>query len=237
LTEREKKHLGEKAIAALNIERGRQDVARQDYRLAEEELSAENKALVLREPQLDTYWVIATVPLSKLRRISFPDAPGGKGSPVRIHNRAAWAEGTFRRGRVDTLVGALEEETRLARVLVTVPDPLAIREKSSDKPPLMIGAFVEALIEGDKIENVVRLERDYVREGDTLWVMKDGKLEIREVEVVFRDAKYAYIEKGVNESDLVVTTNLSTVTQGAELRRREAERLPEEKPEQGSRDQ
>jgi hypothetical protein len=38
------------------------------------------------------------------------------------------------------------------------------------------------------------------------------------VEVVFRDQEYVYISAGLDEDDLVVTTNLATVVDGAPLR-------------------
>jgi multidrug efflux system membrane fusion protein len=44
----------ELAKSNLSIQMGRQDVARKDFELIGQELSAENKALVLREPQLES---------------------------------------------------------------------------------------------------------------------------------------------------------------------------------------
>jgi hypothetical protein len=49
---------------------------------------------------LNTCWVEATVPLSKLRRLSVPDSRGGIGSTVRIRNRTAWPEGVYRTGHL-----------------------------------------------------------------------------------------------------------------------------------------
>jgi len=168
---------------------------------------------------VDTYWVETTVPQAKLRWLSFPQAPGEKGSEVRIRNRSAWPEGTVRIGHLDRLVGALEGRTRLARVLVTVEDPLGYRSRSSDLPPLMIGAYVEARIQAKAIPDVIRLDRDYVRTNDTVWIMKDGRLAIRDVRIVFRDTEYAYIQSGLQPTDPVVTTNLTTVVDGARLRK------------------
>lgn len=269
------------AIADLNVEMGRQDVARKDFQLLDESLSPENEALVLRKPQLDaaratvesaraaveqaklelqrtgikapfdahilsrnvnvgsqvapgdnlgrlvgldTYWVATTVPLAKLRWLSFPDASSGEtGSEVLIRNRGAWPEGEYRRGSLYKLVGALESQTRMARVLVSVPDPLAYRTDSTRVPALMIGAFMEARIRGREISDVIRLSRDYIRKDDTVWIMENETLRIRDVNIIFRDAEYAYIADGLNDDDLVVTTNLTTVVDGARLRRADAE--------------
>lgn len=259
------------AQADLSLEKGQQEIARQDYRLLGDSLSPDNRSLVLREPQLesvkarveaarasvaqarlalerttvkapfdahiltrnvnlgsqvapgdnlarlvgtDRYWVTATVPLSQLRRLRFPEN-GTRGPEVRLRNRAAWPEGVYRTGYLYKLVGALDQQTRLARVMVEVPDPLAYR---TDAPGLIIGAFLETHIEGEAIEDVVRLNRDYLRDNETVWVMEDGQLRIREVDIVFRDARYAYIRAGLSADARVVTTNLSTVTEGAALR-------------------
>lgn len=166
---------------------------------------------------LNEYWVMATVPLSQLRWLSFPE-DGEKGSKVRIRNRTAWAEGEYREGYLYRLVGTLESDTRMAKVIVSVPDPMAHREENDGLPPLMIGAFVEASIQAQELEDVIRLERDYVRQGDRVWLMENGKLSIRGVDIVFRDANYAYIKSGLGDSAQVVTTNLSTVVDGAPLR-------------------
>ncbi len=267
------------AVADLNIEEGRQQVAKQDYQLLDENLTAENQALVLRQPQLnaararveaaraaveqskldlqrttikapfdahilsrnanvgsqvapgdnlgrlvgrDVYWVAATVPLSKLRWIDFPE-DGSMGANVQIRNRAAWPEDEYREGHIYKLVGALEPQTRMARVLVSVPDPLAFLPESKSKPALMIGSFVETRIQAKEIADVVRLNRDYVRKNDTVWVMEDSTLAIRDVDIEFQDANYAYIRNGVNGGERIVTTSLTTVVNGAKLRLQESD--------------
>ena len=167
---------------------------------------------------VDSYWVEASVPLSKVRWLNFSEDGGQRGSEVRVRNRTAWPEGEFRRGYLDQLVGALEGQTRMARVLVTVPDPRGYQSGSANRPSLMVGSFVEANMEGKELAEVVRLDRDYLREDETVWVMHDGKLQIREVDIVFQDARYAYISSGLQDGDQVITTNLSTVTEGAPVR-------------------
>ncbi len=166
---------------------------------------------------LDTYWVAATVPLAHLRWLRFPQE-GGEGSPVQVRNRTAWAPGESRDGTLFRLVGNLEEDTRMARVLVTVDDPLARREANAGEPPLMLGAWVEAVLQGKPLRDVVRLDRNYLRQDDTVWLMRDGELAIEPVRVAMRDAKFAYITDGLEGGEQVVTTNLATVSEGAPLR-------------------
>ncbi len=170
---------------------------------------------------VDEYWVTATVPLSHLRWLAFPEGSREQGAEVKIRSRTAWPEGQYRTGYLYKLMGALEGQTRLARVLVRVPGPLAYQDDST--PSLIIGAFVEASIKAKEIKDIVRLNRDYVREDETVWVMEEGKLRIQKVDIAFQDAKYAYISSGLSEEEQVVATNLSTVTDGARLRLSEPE--------------
>jgi multidrug efflux pump subunit AcrA (membrane-fusion protein) len=102
--------------------------------------------------------------------------------------------------------------------LIKVPDPLAMTPALKGKPKLMIGTFVEVHIQADAIENVVQLNRDYVRSNETVWVMKNEKLEIRKVAIVLTDDTHAYINEGLEDDEKVVTTDLSTVSNGLELR-------------------
>lgn len=166
----------------------------------------------------DYYWITATLPVSKLQWLSFPDDESEKGSPVKITNPTAWGIDGSREGYLDGQIGALEDQTRLARVLVKVADPLANTDTTKGKPKLMIGTFVEVNIQADPVQNVVRLNRDYVRSNKTVWVMKDEKLEIREVDIVLTDDVYAYIRKGLEDGEKVVITDLSTVSNGVGLR-------------------
>jgi RND family efflux transporter MFP subunit len=265
----------QQALALLEIEHGRQDIAERDYRELGKTLEDENRALVLREPQLrsaeaavqsaraalerarldlartrvtapfdaqvlsrevnlgsqvstgdtlarlvgvDEYWVETTVPLDRLRWLSFPGDSATSGSTVTLRHRTAWPEGQFRSGQLYRLVGELEGETRMARVLVSVNDPLSLKEASSALPPLVIGSFVQCHLEGRLIENVVKIERAHVRKDGTAWVMKDGRLEIRQLEIVFQDAENAYVRDGLADGDQVVTTSLASVRDGARLR-------------------
>lgn len=165
----------------------------------------------------EKYRVILSMPVSRLRWLRFPDSENEKGSPVRIRNTAAWPPDAYRTGYLDNQVGALDSQTRMARILVEVPDPLA-QNSAKGKPELIIGTFVESLVKGNEISNVVRLNRDHLRENNKVWIMQDGKLSIKEVEVLLTDNEYAYIRKGLNGGEQVITTNLSTVAEGVAVR-------------------
>lgn len=165
---------------------------------------------------LDTFWVEATVPVSRLRWLSLPegDQPGSR---VTVRNRNAWPEGETREGEVFRFIGELQGETRLARILVSVDDPLA-RDGDGERQRLMLGEYVECRIAGREIADAVRLQREYVRDDDTVWLMVDGQLVIQPVSIAFEDDTYAYIDDGLGSDDRVVTTRLATVREGLRLR-------------------
>ncbi len=269
----------EQAEASLEIEDGRQSLAKKELALLGESIDETNRALVLREPQfasiksqvraaeaavhrakldlqrtrvvapfdaqilsrsvnvgsqvgpgdelgqlvgIEEYWIMAAVPVRSLRWIQFPNS-GRPGSAVTLRNPDAWGPESERQGRVTRMIGTLDQQTRLARVLITVADPLGLK---SDVPSLILDTLIEARIEGKQIENVVRLSREYVHEHDTVWVMKDGRLEIRETDIVFRDAEYAYVREGVESGESVVTTTLATVADGVGLRKASDASMP-----------
>lgn len=162
---------------------------------------------------LQSYWVEATVPLNKLPRISLDGS-----HKVKIFNRTAWEKGEFREGRVNSIIGGLEDQTRMARVLVEVDDPLVRSEESQGKQPLIVGSYVECQISSDPLDNVVKLPREYLRKQDTAWIMQEGKLSIRELDIAFLDEEFAYISGGIEGGEHIVTTSLSRVSDGAELR-------------------
>lgn len=116
------------------------------------------------------------------------------------------------------MLGTLEYETRMARVLVEVKDPVSIKKGNESLPRLIIGSFVETSIQGKELDNVVKVNRDHIRSNETVWVMQGDSLDIREVGIEFQNSEYAFISSGLNDGDRVITTNLANVTQGAPLR-------------------
>lgn len=165
----------------------------------------------------DQYWVEATVPVSDLKWIAFPGPESEEGSKARIYDDAAWGSEEFRIGTVRRLAASLEEQGRMAQVIIEVEDPLSLHDSS--RPQLLIGSFVRVEFEGKKLENVVHLPRNLVHEDDRVWVFnEDGTLDIRKVDVALRGRDYVVVTGGLHPGERIVTTSLSAPVQGMALR-------------------
>lgn len=166
----------------------------------------------------DAYWIQALVPMEQLQWIRFPDSQGQDGSVVRIYNPSAWPARQYRRGQVLRLMGQLEVAGRMAQVLISVCDPLSL-EDGNDQPPLLVGMYVRADIEGRPVSDAVALPRAYLRDGSTVWVMNDDNaLEIRDVEIIFRGREAVYVTAGLLDGERVVSSDLSAPVAGMPLR-------------------
>ena len=167
----------------------------------------------------DYYWVEATVPVDQLQWIEVPVSTGTKGPPVRLYSEAGWGGEQYREGHVVRLMNSLEEEGRMARLLVEVEDPLALTPGRAGRPRLLLGEYVRVEIEARELEGVVAVDRRLVRDDETVWIMNEqGQLAIREVDIVFRGREQFLLRGGVEEGDLLVVTELSAPVEGMPLR-------------------
>jgi len=172
---------------------------------------------------VEEYWVVVNLSLRKIPWLRF-DNEGNKATKVIIRDKKAWKAGQSREGKLIKFIGSLEDQSRLARLIVSVKDPLGLKNDStSNSPALIINSFVEVELFADELEDVVRLDRDNIRKNNTAWVMKAGKLSIRELEILIMDDRFAYVSNGLKDGEKVVTSSLATVANGALLREDSAE--------------
>ncbi len=151
----------------------------------------------------DEYWIQVSLPVDLLKWISISGNAGELGSKVRI----SYQKGSERMGSVIKLLGDLETDGRMARLLVSVKDPLGLKELN--QPPLLIGEYVRVKIEGAQLDNVYSLPRTALRNGQELWIAgSGGKLEIRNVKTLWRDADTVLLAKGLKPGDQLIISDL-----------------------------
>ncbi len=128
----------------------------------------------------------------------------------------------------------LNPETRTINVVVRVPSPITsgqLASNSSDggteggeiissqSPPLLVGEFVQVEIEGGALESYLVVPRSALKDDNSIWIVRDNKIEITPVDVLQQADQNAYIvADGVMEGDRIVVSDLSVATQGMQVR-------------------
>ncbi len=164
----------------------------------------------------DEFWVQVSVPVARLGDIDLPrrDGTGGASAVIRLAGEAGDPfEG---KGRVLRLLGDLEPVGRMARLIVSVPDPLG--HTRSGMAPLLLGSYVRVVIEGREQSEVFALPRSALREHDVLWMLTEGTLETRPVEVLRKDRETVYVGDGLDDGEKVITSSLPSALPGMRLK-------------------
>ncbi len=168
----------------------------------------------------DRFWVQVSVPVERLRWLSFSGTEGSGDSNVRVTQELSGEATIERTARLVRLLGDLDPVGRMARVLVEIDDPLGLDSKKDPaRLPLMLGAYVRVEIEGKRAEAAFLLPRTAIHEGDEVWIAdNENRLEIRPVDVFWRSKDTVLIRKGLREGDRVVTNPIPMPIPNMKLR-------------------
>ncbi len=154
----------------------------------------------------DEFWIQVTLPISELKWIQFPEN-GAPGAEARVILDVGEGEPTEWKGKVVRLLSDLDPLGRMARVVVSVEDPLGIYGVSESELPLLLGSYVEVQIDAGKLQNTLRIPREALREGNIIWVVgDDGLLRIAEAEVLWLEKETVLIANSLaNDEELIVS--------------------------------
>jgi hypothetical protein len=167
-----------------------------------------------------------------LKWISVPNQKGKKGAQVRVVHQSGYE----RTGEVIKLLGDLETEGRMARILAAIKDPLGLKDSGQTTRPLLIGEYVRVEIEGSPLSQVFRIPRLALRDNDTIWVVADDStLDIRPVTTIWRDTQTVFLDQGLNPGDKLIVSDLPAPVEGMNIQMEGAERAePAQGEEMGS---
>lgn len=164
----------------------------------------------------DEYWVRVSVPVDRLRWIRIPRTAAGEGSAVAIRYGT---DAQVRTGTVIKLLSDLEAEGRMARLLVSVDDPLDLSNPASDRPPLLIGEYVQVGIRGRELTDVFRIPRSALRDGERVWLAAPGDtLSIRQVDPIWRESDTVLLRDGLQSGDRLILSDIAAPVEGMPLR-------------------
>lgn len=165
----------------------------------------------------DAFWVRVSIPFEYLRRIKMSES-GEPGSNVTVYLdkgagiRAEWS------GIVERLLGDLDPETRMARVLIRVDDPLGLEAtENSSRFPLLLGSYVSVGIDAGVLENVITIPRKALHENN-LWLVDDSdELQIRATRVLWREDETLLVENVLEDGERVIVSDLRAALPGMKV--------------------
>jgi RND family efflux transporter MFP subunit len=139
------------------------------------------------------------------------------GPAVRISARFAGRTHIWK-GRVVRTEGALDPKTRMVTAVVRIDDPYG-RGDDPNRPPLAVGLFVEAEIDGIVMNDLIEIPRGALRGGNRVAVVSaDDRIDVRVVEIARTGAQHVWIRSGVEEGERISVSPLSTVVSGMLVR-------------------
>jgi len=114
-------------------------------------------------------------------------------------------------GRITRISGSIDSQTRLVYAYAEVLNPY------DAEPPLAIGTYVDAEIDGNFITDGYLVSISAIKNENKIYIVdQDNKLRIKEIEISGTDGDNVIV-KGINDEDMVVVSTLNSGIEGMEL--------------------
>jgi multidrug efflux pump subunit AcrA (membrane-fusion protein) len=105
-------------------------------------------------------------------------------------------------GRITRLSGNVDQMTQTVTAFVSI--------SGSD---IKEGMYLTATIDGQDIPAVEKIDRNAIVDNRSLFVIEDGTLQKKEVEIVYKGVDFAYV-RGVDNGDTIITLPPSNIPLG-----------------------
>lgn len=168
----------------------------------------------------DTAEITVPLTMSNLQWLLIPrygQKNNGASAEVTMHVAGKQHKWT---GHVVRSTGEIDPKSRMMNIVVEVDDPYALKGGRSAKGPVLaVGTFVDVEIRGELLKNVFIIPRIAFRDNATVWIMDEtGRMKIRKVGTVRIERDEVIIDKGIEEGEKIVLTNISGAADGMKLR-------------------
>ncbi|MBE9486296.1 MAG: efflux RND transporter periplasmic adaptor subunit [Chloroflexi bacterium] len=157
------------------------------------------------------------LPTQELKWLTIPTAGSAQsGSTAYIdlpgNRQTRW------QGRIVRSLGEIDPSSRMATVVVVVDDPYQLAG-SSGLPDLATGLFVDIELLGNRLDSIISIPRDALRNNQQVWIADDNnRLRLRPVDILRREQRQLLISKGVSSGERLIMTTLSPAAEGMLLR-------------------
>jgi RND family efflux transporter MFP subunit len=166
----------------------------------------------------DEFWVEALVPVGRLERIAIPGPEAEQqGAAVELQLDTG-ATPVVRSGTVCRQLAGLDPNGRMARVVISVDDPLNL-QGNARLSRLPLGSYVSLEIEAGVFEEIIAVPRFALRENNQVWTVdQEKRLHIRPVEVIWRRNDDVLVRTAFPTGEQAITSHLSSVIPGMPVR-------------------
>jgi len=159
----------------------------------------------------------AEAPEARSARARQEPSDGGPGVAVTLRAEFAGTQHSWS-GRIVRTEGEIDPKSRMVTLVARVEDPYG-RSHEHSGPPLAVGLFVEAEIQGREVQNAIVLPRMALREGDQVLIVDaQSRLRIRSVEVLRRERDDVVLGAGLAPGERVCTSAIPGALEGMKVR-------------------
>lgn len=172
----------------------------------------------VRLPVPDRELRFVDVPLSYRPARGEPSAAeaAAEGPAVELRAEFAGREHVWQ-GRVVRTEGEIDARSRMVTLVARVEDPYG--SGPAERPPLAVGLFVRARIEGRQVPDAFVLPRAALHGDDRILVLtQDDRLEMRSVELLRLERETVVIGEGLRSGERVCVTPLPGAIDGMQVR-------------------
>ena len=133
----------------------------------------------------------------------------------RVTLRTTFAGATYEwRGQVVRTEGEIDPVSRMVHVVAEVRDPYAAGP-DPNRPPLAVGMYVEAEIEGRAFDEIVVVPRAALQGRDqVLTIDTDSRVWFREIDILRTTTESVYVRSGLGQGETVAVSALDGPTDG-----------------------
>ena len=168
----------------------------------------------------DTAQVKVDLPLREMAQLPLQRIPNQFNIPAEVmftygNRTQVW------NGIVQYKLPELTPKGGMAQLLIEIQDPFQLKAShhlENPSIPLFIGAFVEVAIPAQTFRNVFIIPAHTLRDQNTVYLEKEGLLEIRSVAVAYIQKDEVFISNGVQAGEKLITSPLKAAVPGSKVR-------------------
>ena len=118
----------------------------------------------------------------------------------------------FWNGKIIRTSSSISDSTRQISVTALINDPYG--PIALNRPPLKIGEYVTAKIQGKVLENAITIPNRAIYQGSYVYLFRDNGVYRTNIKIYWQDEQQAIIESGLKSGDVLVLTPLGQVSSG-----------------------